>query len=393
MKKIHILFVCGVMAVLVAGLARTLLFPEEINTYENRYAGQMPAFSAESCLDGSFQDGVDAALMDQIPLAQTMKSLYNRVTAGFQKETLDWSGSLAGISGDQYVDFNGLRLFGDGYLTYWPRYAASVQAELEAKCQSLNETFARHPELEFYAYYIEKDTDLDFETGEKTGLSQYLLEHLDLPQARMGVYTIDSFQEFASNFYRTDAHWNHQGSYRGYCQLAQLLGIREALLTPTGEAVKLSSKFSGKKASTVGGEGVFTEDFYGYPYAFPPMTVTIDGAPAEDYGNQAAYLAGEAEEPVSYGGYYGGDNGETVLSTGTQGRGNLLVVGESFDNAVLKLLASHYDTLYSVDLRYYAHTMGEPFDLSAYVQEHQITKVLLMGNIDFYIQDAFNLEG
>ena len=37
--------------------------------------------------------------------------------------------------------------------------------------------------------------------------------------------------------------------------------------------------------------------------------------------------------------------------------------------------------------------MGEPFDLSAYVQEHQITKVLLMGNIDFYIQDAFNLEG
>ena len=143
----------------------------------------------------------------------------------------------------------------------------------------------------------------------------------------------------------------------------------------------------------MGGEGVFTEDFYGYPYAFPPMTVTIDGAPAEDYGNQAAYLAGEAEEPVSYGGYYGGGNGETVRSTGTQGRGNLLVVGESFDNAVLKLLASHYDTLYSVDLRYYAHSMGEPFDLSAYVQEHQITKVLLMGNIDFYIQDAFNLEG
>ncbi|MGM9579152.1 MAG: DHHW family protein [Evtepia sp.] len=393
MKKIHILFVCGVMVILVAGLARTLLFPEEINTYENRYASQMPAFSAESYLDGSFQDGVDAALMDQLPLAETMKSRYNRVTAGFQKKTLDWAGSLAGISGDRYVEFNGLRLFGDDYVTYWPRSVGSVQAELDAKCQSLNETFARHPDLEFYVYYIEKDTDLDFETGEKTGLSQYLLEHLDLPQARMGVYAIDSFQDFSANFYKTDAHWNHQGSYRGYCQLAQLLGIREELLAPAGEAVKLSSTFSGKKASTVAGEGVLIEDFYGYPYAFPPMTVTINGAPAEDYGSQAAYLAGEAAEPVSYGGYYGGDNGETVFSTGTQGRGNLLVVGESFDNAVLKLLASHYDTLYSVDLRYYEHSMGVPFDFSAYVQEHQITRVLLMGNIDFYIQDIFDLEG
>lgn len=393
MKKIHILFVCVVMAILAAGLARTLLFPEEVNTYENRYAGQMPAFSAESYLDGSFQDEVDAALMDQIPLAQTMKALYHRATAGFLKGTLDKAETLAGISENQYVDFNGLRLFGDDYITYWPRSVASVQTELDAKCQSLNGTFARHPDLDFYVYYIEKDTDLDFETREKTGLSQYLLEHLNLPQDHMGVYAIDSFQEFSSAFYKTDAHWNHQGSYRGYCQLAQLLGIGEELLAPAGEAVKISSEFSGKKAAAVAGEGVLTEDFYGYPYAFPAMTVTINGAPAEDYGSQEAYLAGEASEPVSYGGYYGGDNGETILSTGAQGRGSILVIGESFDNAVLKLLASHYDTLYSVDLRYYEHSMGTPFDFSAYVQAHSITKVLLIGNIDFYIQDTFDLEG
>ena len=71
------------------------------------------------------------------------------------------------------------------------------------------------------------------------------------------------------------------------------------------------------------------------------------------------------------------DNGETVFSTGTQGRGSLLVLGESFDNAILKLLASHYDTLYSVDLRYYEHSMGHPFDLSAYTKEHGISSVLL----------------
>ena len=45
MKKIRILFITAVMLILVGGLARAVLLPEEINTYENRYANQMPAFS------------------------------------------------------------------------------------------------------------------------------------------------------------------------------------------------------------------------------------------------------------------------------------------------------------------------------------------------------------
>lgn len=392
MKKIHILFICGVLAILTIGLLRTALFPKEINNYENRYANQWPDFTAAGCLDGTYQDGVDAALMDQLPLAEQMKSLYNRASSTFLKGALDAARDLVGVEGDRYVDFNGLRLFGDDWLTYWPRSVDSVRAELDAKIVALNGTFARHPELDFYLYYIEKDSDLDFETGEKTGLSDYLLAGLDLPRAQIGVYPIDNFGQFSEHFYKTDAHWNHKGSYQGYTQLVQLLGITEQPLVPTGEAVLVSRTFSGKKAATVAGEGVLTEDFYGSPYDFPAMTVTIDGQPAEDYGEQTAYLQGWASEPVSYGGYYGGDNGETILSTGTTGRGSILVIGESFDNAVLKLLASHYDTLCSIDLRYYEHSMGKPFDLSAYTREHGITQVLLIGNIDYFIQDIFDPE-
>ena len=122
------------------------------------------------------------------------------------------------------------------------------------------------------------------------------------------------------------------------------------------------------------------------------MFVSINGVESGGYGQQNTYLSGQAEVPVSYGNYYGEDNGETILSTGTTGRGKLLVVGESFDNAVLKLLASHYDTLYSIDLRYYEHSMGKAFDFGAYTREHGIDQVLLMGNIDFFIQDTFDLE-
>ena len=392
MKLIRILFISSIILILIGGLTRAVLFPEEINTYENRYANQMPVPTVSTVLDGTFQDGVDAALMDQLPLSETMKRVYNKTTTSFLKSALDLTRSAAGIESTQYVEFNGLRLFGEDYVTYWPRSVWSVEKELNAKIDSLNATFVRHPELTFYAYYIEKDTDLDFETGEKTGLANYLLAGLDLPAERVGVYTIDSFEEFSRNFYKTDAHWNHDGSYRGYLQLLDLLGIREEPLVPQGDPILVSTQFSGKKASTVAGEGILTEEFYGYAYDFPAMTVTIGGQPAEDYGMQDLYLSGQAWEPVSYGSYYGGDNGETILSTGSTHRGKLLVVGESFDNAVLKLLASHYDALHSIDLRYYEHAMGKPFDFTAYTEAHGITQVLLVGNIDFYIQDTFDLE-
>lgn len=392
-KYIDILFVCAVFAILVSGLARTLLFPEEINQYENRYANQVPAVTLAGYGDGSVQDAVDAALMDQVIGAQSMKALYNRCTTGFLKESLTALSGRAGNQGDSYVDFNGMQLFGGHYIVYYPRSVSSVQTELDAKIANLNQCFTQHPDLDFYVYYIEKDTDVDFETGESTGMCNYLMQNLTLPEDHKGVYPIRNFKEFSQKFYQTDTHWNYLGAYDGYLSLTKLLHCPGTPLKPSGDAVLVSHGFSGKKAAAVGGEGVFTEDFWAYPFSFPKMTISINGNPAEDYGNQAAYLSGTAAAPVSYGGFYGGDNGETVFSTGSRDRGNLLVLGESFDNAILKLLASHYDHTYSVDLRYYKTFLGRPFDFSAYVAEHNISKVLLMGNIDFYIQDAFNPEG
>ena len=44
-------------------------------------------------------------------------------------------------------------------------------------------------------------------------------------------------------------------------------------------------------------------------------------------------------------------------------------------------------------MRYYAPSMGQPFDLPAYTQAHGIPNVLLLGNIDYFSQDTFDPEG
>ena len=119
------------------------------------------------------------------------------------------------------------------------------------------------------------------------------------------------------------------------------------------------------------------------------MTVTRNGEPAGDYGRQDA---APGELALSYGAFYGGDDGEIIFDTGRTDRGNLLVIGESYDNAILKLLASHFDRTYSVDLRYYRNYMGSDFSLGDYLRRNNITKVLLIGNVDYYISPDFALE-
>ncbi len=383
-KKLpDLLFLGAILILLTAGLVRTLFFPKEINTYENRYANQMPALTAESYLDGSFQQGVDDALSDQVNFSSYYKKAYNLTRTASLRLLLE---PLLRRWPDRYFTFQGSRIFGGDYVTYWTRPLSSMTDALDERAANYNEVFARLPDTEFCLYYIEKDTDIDFETGEKTLAYEYLRDRLDLPPERTARFAVDSFDVFADRFYRTDHHWNHRGSYEGYLELLSLLGVEDEPLVPL-EEVTLPGRFSGSKAP----EGMW-ETVSMYRFDFPAMEVTVNGAPADGYGNQELFWSGQGWTPT-YGDIYGGDMGEVILSGGKSGGGSVLLIGESFDNAVLRLLASHFDTLYSVDLRYYSAYMGEEFRLSDYLAAHGIDRVLLIGNIDYFVSDDFRLEG
>lgn len=383
-KAINGLFMGIVLLLLGAGLARTVLFPKEVNAYENRYAEKITPLTVKGWLDGSFQDSVDKALADQVQLAQVYKRAYNFTSSRCLKAAAD---PLLPLCYGRYVNYVDTLLF-NWYITYPPRVLSDMTGRLEAKADNYNEYFAAHPELDFYVYYIEKDTDVNFETGEKVPACEYLFDRLDLPQDRLGRYEVNDFGEFSLRFYRTDHHWNEWGSYRGYAELLDLLGVKDAPINSAGDSVDLGT-FSGSKAT--GAAAAFSETFYAFPMEFPEMDITVNGEPG-DYGNREAFFAGEGGTP-SYGGFYGWDAGEVTFSTGRTDRENILILGESYDNAVIKMLASHFNHTYAVDLRYYEAYMGEKFSFSDYVEERGITQVLLIGNIDYYLMDEFRLEG
>lgn len=387
-RLVNGIFVGGILLVLVLGLGKTLFFPKDINFYENRYAEKVAPFSLSGWLDGSFQTQMDAALSDQVNLAQTYKKIYNRLSFRALWSALK---PLADSMGRRYVHFQGHMLYGTDTLVYGTSHLPWIQGALDARIEHYNKVFTAYPDTEFYVYYIEKDTDINFETGEKAGVYEYLRDGLELPQDRMARFRTDSFADFSKYFYATDHHWNLDGSYKAYGELLELLGVDEPALEPL-EQIEVGT-FSGSKGKGAGLED-FTEPFRAYRFAYPPMKISVLGESVNDYGNQEAFFNGTAWGiNLDYGNFYGGDAPELCFSTDREERDNLLVIGESFDNAVLKLLASHFNNTYSIDLRYYEHFAGKPFAFSAYLAEHGISKVLLIGNVDYFRLPEFELEG
>lgn len=382
----NILFLLVAVSGLTFCLFKAVFFPIEINAYENRYAQQLTLPTPESFLDQSFQDSLEDALSDQVLYAQSAKKQYNEWNTGYLRSLLL---PLSAEQSDRYFSYKQLYVYGGDQLLYAPIELESLESSLEAKAENYNQIFEAFPELEFYAYYIEKDTDINFETGEQTGVAEQALGLLELPAEQKAIYQIDDYESFRKYFYKTDHHWSYQGSYRAYLELLELLGVEEAPLEPV-ETVRVSDSFSGSK-NLEAGAVLFREEFTAYRFDYPQMSITINGNRAADYGNQEAFLNGQAGD-LKYGTFYGGDDGEIIFDTGRTEAQNILIIGESYDNAVLKLLAGHYNRTYSIDLRYYAHYFERELDLSEYVEANNIDQVLLIGNVDFYAMEEFMLE-
>lgn len=375
------IFALLILLILIIGVVTTFFRPDEINYYENRYANKVPEFGYGAFLDGTYQGGVEDALSDQVQLALTAKKTYNDTCAKLSKAAIDLLENYT----DQYIIYKN-KVFYKGKILYRTQTMDKIRSGFDAKIKDLNSAFEKYPQLDFYMYYIEKDTDIDFCTNEKIGAYEYLKANINLPGSHFSRFEISSFEEFDDYFYSTDHHWNYKGSYKGYCEVISMLGGTP--LTPT-DTVSPGYFFAGSKAKDLG--DLYTDEMTIYRFDYPEMSITIDGESAADYGCQPDYMNGKVPEP-SYGLVYGTDSGEIIFDTHTEGE-NLLVIGESYDNAILKLLASHFSKTYSVDLRNYEALLGQSFDFSSYVKEHNIDKVLLIGNIDYFIMQEFMLKG
>jgi hypothetical protein len=382
----NIVFIGIIMFVFLVGLTRTVFFPQDINSYENRYSNKISAPSVSAILKGTFQSSIEDAFSDQIPLARRLKSAYNDTTSAFTKLFVE---PIIENNNRTYINYrNNSKIFG-GYYVAAPYALEQVKDSFSANANKINALIEKYPDVDFYTYYIEKETDINFETGEKLHADQYLFSLLKSEDAKKRTYTIDNFEEYADYFYKTDHHWKHTGAYRAYKDIVDFMGCEDAPIE-AGEEVLITPQFGGSHAAGAGSQIIY-EPFYAYEFDFPAFR-SITGAQVGDYGLQEDFAKAKSIQPMSYGQFYGWDDAEVVFDTGKTDRDNVLVIGNSYDNAILKLMATHFNRTHSIDLRHYERVKGSKFNFQEYMEQNDIDKVLFVGNVVFYASSDFVWE-
>ena len=414
-NALRLLLPLAVLGVMSAMGIRAVTTDERIDIFEleNRFGDEFPEFEDSLWLSGEWQSMVTKALNDHLPYAIDTKTLFFKLRNGVLYEAQKRMYNFT----DYYVHFrNDIYLYGEEpNLLYRPRPLNEVQrANMRVITSGINREARRHPGVGFYVYYVTRDFDIRFDTGYDAHIYNALVAQLQLPKAHISCLKIKDFQQFRHYFYRTDHHWQCFGSYRGYRDVFALLRLAEqgeqinspvkvpdASLGIDGEervtdeegnqAVLVSRFYHDSKARSTGTPKQFLGYMYAYQFHYVPMRITRDGEPYQ-YGEEEKYLHNKdvsIEDGIRYAYMYGDNEGELIFDTGRRERPNILVMGDSYDNAVLKLLAGHYNQLYSIDLRHYETQKGYVFNMKEYIREKNISTVLFIGSSSMFVSTPF----
>lgn len=357
------------MLVLLAGLARFIISPVEEIHYENRPAEKVKALNLISYYTQNFQDSVENTLSDQVHAATKMKKLYNIIDAGCALPVIE----ALQQHGKDYIAFRDVYFYED-MLVLRPVPLSDKAETLISTAARLNNYFSAAEDTDFYIYYIETDKDIDFNTNEKSGHFEKLCENLELKESHIAKLETNSYADYEKNFLATDHHWNGTGAYSAYLEICRMLGSTpiESLGVHTIDGLYLGTRAAGI-------EGVKPESFSVNIFDYPAMDITINGNAAEDYGMQSLFISNVLPS-FSYGSVFGPDCQEIIFDTGNEGK-NLLIMGDSYDNAIIKALGSGFSKTYCIDLRAYD---AYSFDILEYITEKEIDSVLFIGGLDYF---------
>ncbi len=322
---------------LAVGCAALCVFPApRFSAVENRNLAEWPALTAAGLGDGSYTAALEAYATERFPartLLRQTRSLFHlaRGSCEVGGVLLCRDGSLAKrmTVNPRALAQNLTALQKLSKLTDLPLTIAVAPRRIDARTAVLPTLYSPEENKQVWAQLLAA-----------------------LPEA----VTFPTLTA-AAHWYRTDHHWTTEGAFAAYGALAEQLHI-----TPYGQTdftpTVVSDRFYGTSHAAAGIPFLQADRITLYRYETDgDMTLLLDGklAPFEGF-----YDFDKLQTRDGFGVFFGGNYGTLEITGGTK-RERLLVIKDSFANALLPFLARHFDLL-AVDPRYTA----EP--LSAFAQ-------------------------
>lgn len=192
------------------------------------------------------------------------------------------------------------------------------------------------------------------------------------------VRTVDAYSKIAPHqseylYFRTDHHWTGLGAYYAYTAMAEAAGF-EALSLSEMQHGSIEGDFLGtlyawtNQAANLAKHPDFVE------YWMPP--VTAEGYAFTDASMTAGYaidlIKPAITNPNKYLAFTEGDHGLARFDTSAENGRSIMVIKESYGNAMVPYLAAHYEQVYVFDPR------KAEIDFNSFVSSNGIDDILVV---------------
>lgn len=362
MTKRYSRFLSAFFCVFLGGLLvwHILLPDRERSETENRLLAPAPAFSWKGLADGSFTKAAEDYFADQFPLRDQWTGLKARTEQLLGKQ-----------------EFKGVYLCGDTLISK----VEPPQDGLEEKNLSYVSRLAEAAEVPVYLGLIPSAAEIWRdklpEGAESWDQTAFIAQAAELET----VESIDFQSALTAHagediYYRTDHHWTALGAFYGANVLLEELGHKS--IGPDGfEPETVTEDFQGTLYSTSGVHWL-EPDSIEFWVEDRDFTVTSwrSGEPEEEALYDRSYL--EAKD--KYSAFLGGNQPLCVIRN-QGGAGKLLLIRDSYSDSMAPFLATRYEEVHLLDLRYYRRAPAE------YAKENGIDQIAVVYSVPNFITD------
>ena len=376
MSKKYSIFITALFCLFIFGFGIALVVSpsRDFSEQENRYLAQFKAPTLATLRSGEFMEDFEDYVVDQFPLRDgwiQLKALSERAL-GKQEN-------------------NGVYFGTDGQ-TLFAQFTAISQEELAQRVGYVNSLadnvdvpvyFSLIPDKTFVLSGLLPDNAPNVDDGSTIagamGLCGDNVNYIDLRGDLTG----------PTVFYRTDHHWTTMGAQRAWQALMDGMGAAHQAENPDGLSyqalsyTEVSDSFYGTTYSSSGAGWVRPDSIHILvPEGGPDGNITVTGYPEGLPVESSLYHEDKLAVKDKYAFFLGGNQPLCVIQNPDAEGGRLLVIRDSYSDALAPFLALSFQEVHLFDPRYFNLSIRQ------YVEANGIDQVLVL-----YAASNFGSDG
>lgn len=345
-----------------------LMSPKQVESIEeNRKLQQKPEFKISTFWNGTYSKEKAKYLSDQFPDRQRLIKL---------------KASMDRLEGQKEI--NGVYIGKDGYLM--EGFKKASEESLDNKVHALNAFSQKYPKLktsimlvpnkvEIYRHFLPKNVPVDSQKEYIEDVYKMLDNNIEK------INVMNSFQSNKNSerlYFKTDHHWTTDGAYKAYVDYCKGVNI-EPVVKGKYKKSLATKKFKGSLYYKNGAQIGEPESMYLYLKETPEPIV----AKYEDISLKKAsiydYSKIKSRDPYEV--FTGGNHDLIRIRTAVKSDRRLLLVKDSYANAMLPYLVDTFSEIVVVDPRYFVGS----FD--SILENYSMTDVLFLYNVNTFNSD------